>query len=178
MSQSLLNTIRNMKRPNVICHMGSTVDGRIIGEHWGENHEKFDALYEQCHNTFDSQAQMVGRVTMEKDFTEGKKPEPRTTSGPIPREPFIGDKEATSFAIAVDPGGKLGQESNEIDGDHVIEILTEQASDEYLYYLQQRGVSYIFGGKNEIDFELELSQLAALFPIETIMLEGGGHING
>ncbi|HYC30155.1 MAG TPA: RibD family protein [Chitinophagaceae bacterium] len=167
-----------MKRPYVICHMGSTVDGRIIGEHWGENHETFGALYEQCHNSFDSQAWMVGRVTMEKDFTEGKQPEPRTPDKPIAREPFIGDKEATSFAIAVDPGGKLGWESNEIDGDHVIEILTEGVSDNYLFYLQQQGVSYIFAGEKRIDFELAISQLGNIFPIKTIMLEGGGHING
>jgi riboflavin biosynthesis pyrimidine reductase len=167
-----------MKKPYIICHMGSTVDGRIIGEHWGDNHEKFGSLYEQCHNTFDSQAWMVGRVTMEKDFTEGKQPELKASQVPILREPFIGNKNATSFAIAVDPSGKLGWESNAIDGDHVIELLTEQVSDAYLSYLQQQGVSYIFAGGKELDFKLALSQLGELFPIETIMLEGGGHING
>lgn len=24
-----------MKRPNAICHVAATVNGRIIGEHWG-----------------------------------------------------------------------------------------------------------------------------------------------
>src|SRR5215203_314900 len=128
-----------MKRPYVVCHMGATVDGRIIGEHWGENHGKFSSLYEQCHNTFDTQAWMVGRITMEKDFTEGKQPELIDPEKPIVREPFIGDQEATSFAIAVDPSGKLGWEGNEIDGDHVIAILTEQVSDAYLHYLQGHG---------------------------------------
>jgi riboflavin biosynthesis pyrimidine reductase len=167
-----------MKRPYIICHMGSAVDGRIIGEHWGDNHEKYSSLYERCHESFESQAWMVGRVTMEKDFTKGKQPVLKTPGHALIREPFIGDKEATSFAIAVDPSGKLGWESNEIDGDHVIVILTEQVSDAYLYYLQQQGVSYIFAGVREIDFDLALPQLADLFPIVTIMLEGGGHING
>src|ERR1700712_4008319 len=89
-----------MKRPYIICHMGSTVDGRIIGEHWGRDHEKYSSIYEECHNTFESQAWMVGRVTMEKDFTEGKQPELKTPDKPIAREPYIGDKDATSFAIA------------------------------------------------------------------------------
>jgi riboflavin biosynthesis pyrimidine reductase len=169
-----------MKKPYVICHMASTVDGRIIAENWGdeESREAFGNLYEQCHKTFDSQAWMVGRVTMEKDFTEGKKPELVKPELPILRDPFIADKEAKSFAIAVDPKGKLGWTSNEISGDHIIEILTEGVSDEYLHYLQQKGVSNIFAGTEALDFKSALTQLAELFPIHTIMLEDGGHING
>ena len=169
-----------MKKPYIICHMMSTVDGRIISANWADADTKrtFSGLYEQCHQSFDSQAWMCGRVTMEKDFTKGEKPKLMKPGHPVSREPFIGDKNASSFAIAVDAQGKLGWQSNEISGDHVIEILTEQVSDEYLYFLQQKGVSYIFAGKDEVDFAAALSQLAALFPIKTIMLEGGGHING
>jgi riboflavin biosynthesis pyrimidine reductase len=166
-----------MNKPYVICHMGSTVDGRIIGENWGENWNKYGSLYEDCHNTFDSQAWMVGRVTMEKDFTEGKKPELVKTK-PIKREAFIGDHNAASFAIAVDPHGKLGWDQNEIDGDHVIEVLSESVSDNYLHYLQRKKVSYIFAGKEQLDFALALTQLHDLFNIKTMMLEGGGTING
>jgi riboflavin biosynthesis pyrimidine reductase len=169
-----------MKKPYIICHMMSTVDGRIISANWGnpEIRKTFSGLYEQCHQSFDSQAWMCGRVTMEKDFTKGEKPKLMKPDQPVAREPFIGDKDATSFAVAVDAKGKLGWQSNETSGDHVIEILTEQVSDEYLYYLQQKGVSYIFAGKQEVDFASALSQLAELFPIKTIMLEGGGHVNG
>lgn len=158
--------------------MGSTVDGRIIGENWGEDHDKYGSLYEECHNTFDSQAWMVGRVTMEKDFTEGKKPGSVKASEAIKREAFIGDEGATSFAIAVDAHGKLGWDENEIDGDHVIEILSESVPDDYLQYLQNKKVSYIFAGKKDLDFSLALSQLHDQFKIKTLMLEGGGHING
>ena len=169
-----------MKKPYVICHMMSTVDGRIISANWGDQEIRrtFSGIYEQCHQSLDSQAWMCGRVTMEKDFTKGEKPELTKPENPITREPFIGNKHASSFAIAVDAKGKLGWRSNEISGDHIIEILTEQVSDEYLYYLQQKGVSYIFAGKQAIDFSSALTQLAALFPINTIMLEGGGHVNG
>jgi len=160
--------------------MMSTVDGRIIGENWGEDEriETFSRMYEKCHESFDSQAWMVGRVTMEKDFTKGQRPEPLRPENPMAREPFIADKEATSFAIAVDGKGKLGWNDNEINGDHIIEILTEEVSDEYLYYLHQKRISYIFAGKEKLDFKSALNQLKELFPIQTIMLEGGGHING
>jgi riboflavin biosynthesis pyrimidine reductase len=167
-----------MKRPYIICHMGSTVDGRIISEHWGDKSEKYGDLYEQCHNSFDSQAWMVGRVTMEKNFTDGRQATLKKSNGPLERKPFIGDKNATSFAIAVDAKGKLGWDSNEIDGDHVIEILSEAVSDDYLQYLQDISVSYIFAGTNDLDFNTALEQLHEIFGIKKLMLEGGGNING
>lgn len=160
--------------------MMSTVDGRIISANWSDKVliKTYSGFFEKYHDTFESQAWMCGRITMEKDFSGGVKPELSKPDAPIAREAFIGDKNATSFAIAVDAHGKLGWESNETGGDHIIEILTEQVSDEYLYYLQQKGISYIFAGKKEIDFNSALGQLAALFPIKTLMLEGGGYING
>jgi riboflavin biosynthesis pyrimidine reductase len=115
---------------------------------------------------------------MDQDFTCGNQPTLIAPAEPIAREPFLAHKDATSFAIAIDAGGKLGWEENEISGDHIIEVLTEDVSDAYLYFLQQKSISYIFAGKSELDFEAALNQLADLFPIRTIMLEGGGHING
>jgi riboflavin biosynthesis pyrimidine reductase len=158
--------------------MASSVNGRIIPENWGEALDQFGGLYEDCHNSYDSQAWMVGRVTMEKDFTEWKKPDTVKANGPIVREPFVGDMKATSFAIAVDPKGKLGWDENEIDGDHIIEILTESVSDGYLQYLQNMNISYLFAGKDVLDFTIALNQLYDLFKIRTLMLEGGGNING
>src|SRR5437868_1000394 len=141
-----------MQRPRVICHMMSSIDGRIISANWGEREriKKFSAIYERCHESFDSQAWMVGRVTMEKDFTRGVKPE-CTNSASIAREPYVGNNSATSFAIAVDGKGRLGWNENEIGGDHVIEILCEAVSDEYLQYLQQQRISYVFAGREEVD---------------------------
>lgn len=167
-----------MKRPYVICHMASTIDGRIIAENWGNNYEKFGGMYEECHRSFNSEAWMVGRVTMEKNFTEGREPNLLMPEKPIKRTGFIADRNASSFAIAVDPKGKLGWDKNEIDGDHVIEVLIESVSDAYLHYLQSNRISYIFAGKDSIDFKLALEQQYEQFHINTLMLEGGGHING
>lgn len=158
--------------------MGSTIDGRIIAEHWGKNYEKYGGLYEDCHNSFDSQAWMVGRVTMEKDFTEGRTPDLVKPKQPISRTHYVGDPTASSFAIAVDPSGKLGWDDNEIDADHVIEILTESVSDEYLQHLRDKNISYVFAGKEAIDLKYALEQLHSIFKIKTLILEGGGHING
>lgn len=169
-----------MKKPHVICHMMSTVDGRIISTNWGNQKliETYSGFFEKYHDTFESQAWMCGRITMERDFSEGIKPELIEPKNAMIKEAFIGDKNATSFAVAVDAHGKLGWKSNQTGSDHIIEVLTEQVSDEYLYYLQQKSISYIFAGKNSINFKNALEQLAALFPIKTLMVEGGGHLNG
>jgi riboflavin biosynthesis pyrimidine reductase len=158
--------------------MASSVDGRIIPENWGDRLDRFGSLYEDCHNSFDSQAWMVGRVTMEKDFTEGKSPELKKATKKIERKPFVGNTSANSFAVAVDAKGKLGWNGNEIDGDHIIEILSESVSDDYLQYLQDKKISYLFAGAENLDFAFALSQLYDVFKIQTLMLEGGGGING
>lgn len=160
--------------------MLTTLDGKIITEHWrnepwGEN---YDSLFEKYHETFEAEAWILGRVSLEKDFSGGVQPEPIEPEQPIKREPFIGNPDAKSFAIAVDGHGKLGWESNETGGDHIVELLTEQVSDAYLNYLKKLQISYLFAGKYELDFKLALEQLFKLFPIKTLMLEGGGHLNG
>ena len=45
-------------------------------------------------------------------------------------------------------------------------------------HLQEIGVSYIFGGKTSIDLHLVVEKLNSLFGIKTLMLEGGGRLNG
>ena len=63
---------------------------------------------------------------------------------PISRTDYVADSNAESYAIAVDPSGKLGWTTNVIESwnehrtdDHNIEVLTEQVSDVYLSHLQK-----------------------------------------
>lgn len=157
-----------------------SVDGKILTEKWG-NDPKVKTLtkqFEKAHDELGVPAWLCGRVTMEKDFTKGVKPIIKKGHQKIERIDFIGDKEATSYAIAIDTEGKLGWEKNSMHGDHVITILTEQVTDGYLAHLQDIGVSYIFAGKKELDLALALQKIYNLFHIEKLMLEGGGHVNG
>ncbi|MBO0358502.1 RibD family protein [Hymenobacter sp. BT186] len=163
-------------KPHVICHMAASLDGRIITSRWGENPNL--KAYETTAANFDSQAWLCGRVTFEKDFTDNLQPDLEPGATVPDRHDFIADKAATSFAVAIDGQGKLGWETGHIDDDHIISVLTEQVSNEYLAYLRRQGVSYLFGGVRELDFKLVFDKLGALFPIKTILLEGGGHING
>lgn len=60
----------------------------------------------------------------------------------------------------------------------MVAILTERVSDEYLEALRAVGVSYITAGNREVDLAVALENIGARFDVATLMLEGGGSING
>lgn len=156
--------------------MVPSIDGRIVTARWGMQ-RALTREYETTAETFDADGWIIGRISMEP--YAGKAPLPRArTREPIPREDFVARDDAPSYAIAIDPSGKLRWESNAIDEEHVITILTEGVSDDYLAFLQAKEVSYLFGGKKSIDLPVVLEKLARRFGIKRLLLEGGGKING
>lgn len=170
----------NKDLPYVICLMMTSVDGKILGEKWG-NSPKMELLrgtFEKIHEEIGIGAWIVGRTTMEKDFTGFAKPVLKKGHHQVDRNDFVAGHQSTTFAIAIDGKAKLGWEKPTMQGDHVITILTEGVKDAYLAHLQDIGVSYIFAGKDEINLKTALKKLRKLFGIEKLMLEGGAHING
>ena len=164
------------RRPYVICHMAPSVDGRIVTTRWRIPPSLYSE-YERTARTFDADAWMVGRISM-APYAGKAKVQRRSTRERIPRTDFVARRDARSFAIALDPSGRLTWTRNHIDGEHVVSILTEAVSDDYLAFLRSKGVSYLFGGKRDIDLEKVLAKLARHFGIHTLLLEGGGKING
>jgi 2,5-diamino-6-(ribosylamino)-4(3H)-pyrimidinone 5'-phosphate reductase len=165
-----------MKRPHVICHMLPSVDGRIVTANWDLPRVAY-AEYERTAGTLDGDAWIIGRISMEPYAGKARVPRKKNAT-PIPRTDFIAEHDTESYAIAIDPSGKLTWRSNEIDGEHVITVLTEGVSDDYLAFLRAKNVSYLFGGKKEIDLRRTLEKLAKDFGIRRLLLEGGGKING
>lgn len=164
------------KRPYVICHMVPSIDGRIVTSRW-KLKSPVTREYERTAKTFDADAWLIGRVSMEPYAGRTKVPT-RKVRTPIPRKDFVARNDADSYAIALDPSGKLTWRSASIDDEHVITILTEQVSDDYLAFLQSKGVSYVFGGKKQVSLGRALEKLRTHFGIEKLLLEGGGKING
>jgi riboflavin biosynthesis pyrimidine reductase len=152
-----------------------SIDGRIQTDRWKE--PASFPQYESTGKQEKAQAWMCGRVTMELHFATAT-PELAPTDVAVDRTDHVADAKATSFAVAIDASGKLGWGGGEIDGDHVITVLTEQVPDAYLAYLKEQGVSYVFGGRQELDLTMVLEKLGSLFGIEKVLLEGGGKING
>ena len=68
--------------------------------------------------------------------------------------------------------------SGDVEGDHVVAVLTHRVSDEYLSVLRERGVSYLLAGNDDVELPLALEKIGARLGVRTLMLEGGGGING
>ena len=168
-----------MTRPRVICHMMTSIDGRIVTDGWPQSAEG-RRQYELVHETYEPDGWLCGRVTMELHFASGVRPDAdvvREYHG-APREDFVAPGDHDSFAFAVDSHGRLLWESGEIEGDQVVAILTTRVSDEYLSTLRERGVSYLLAGSADVDLPLALDKIGERFGVRTLMLEGGGGING
>ena len=186
-----MTPVTSSPRPRVICHMLASVDGRIVTDDWPLSPEA-RRHYELVHASYEADGWICGRVTMEpfakrvrsdaEVAREHPSPSLRSGSGQAPggapREDFLAPGAYDSFAFAVDPGGRLAWESNDIDGDHVVAILSERVSDDYLAFLRDRGVSYLLAGTRDIDLPLALEKIGERFDVRTLMLEGGGRING
>lgn len=167
------------RRPRVICHMLASVDGRIVTDDWPLSPEE-RREYEAVHALYEPDGWLCGRVTMERHFAAGVRPEAdlaREREGP-PRDDFVAPGEHHSFAFAVDPRGRLLWESGDLDGDHLVAVLSERVPDDYLATLRDRRVSYVLAGRADVDLPLALEKIAARFDVRTLMLEGGGGING
>lgn len=167
------------RRPRVICHMMSSVDGRILTDGWPLAPEG-RRQYEVIHGEYDGDAWICGRVTMEAHFSQGTRPadEVAREHDGGRRDDFRAPGEHDSFAFAVDTRGRLAWETNDIEGDHVVAVLSERVSDAYLAFLRERGVSYLLAGAREVDLALALEKIARDYGVKTLMLEGGGAING
>jgi 2,5-diamino-6-(ribosylamino)-4(3H)-pyrimidinone 5'-phosphate reductase len=175
-----MNKPLNTLRPRVICHMVGSVDGRIVTEGWPLSREGY-RQYEQVHASYEPAGWICGRVTMEEHFAAGVRSEAevdREYTGEEPREDFLAPGEHASFAIALDPRGKLVWESGDAHGDHVVTVLTRRVSDEYRASLRERGVSYLLAGDDDVDLPLALEKIRSRLGVRTLMLEGGGGING
>jgi len=144
-------------KPYVICHMNSSVDGRILGSRWRPSENRMAGLFERIHEELGGGSWLIGRVTG-SEYAKAQA-YPSRTDQTYPREPWIARRDAKAYGIALDAQGKIAWGRSDIGGDPVVAVLTERVSDAHLAGLRQDGVSYIFGGERELDLRLTLEIL-------------------
>jgi 2,5-diamino-6-(ribosylamino)-4(3H)-pyrimidinone 5'-phosphate reductase len=161
-------------KPYVICHMLGSVDGRIKQDIWGfKDHHKY---FEETGEKITADAWLVGRVTMQEFSSKNIHSIPSTSN--LSKEDFVAAKQSQTYAVVIDPSGKCFWDTNMVSTEQVIEVLTETVPAGYLEHLRSKNVSYIFGGKDQLDLDLVLQKLHDLFGIKTVRIDGGGHVNG
>jgi riboflavin biosynthesis pyrimidine reductase len=168
----------NLMKPYVICHMCTSLDGKIIGKRWGKlpGYKHESDLFETTAASFGIGAWIVGTTTMEE--FDAPKSKLSRAGKQIPRRDFVANKSAKRLAIGADAKGVLRFRDNEVGGDHVVLLVTERVSNDYLAHLQTARVSYLFCGARQIDLKVALQKLGRAFKLQKLMLQGGGKFNG
>ena len=179
-------------RPYIICHMVASLDGKVTGDFlFRPECAAATDIYYRINREKKADGFICGRVTMQESFTGGWYPDlgqyPAVRHDMDIKMDFIVDDLSGFYAIAFDPHGKLGWQSNRIvdpdgdvgyDGAQIIEVLSEDVDARYLGYLEAMEIPYIFAGETAIDVELALYKLCHIIGCKTLLLEGGSIING
>lgn len=168
-------------RPKVICHMIESVDGRLHPSRWSKPYKDVDisACYEAYAAKFPAQAWMVGRTTLAEFEDQVEEKESATVAdGVTQASVFCALDEGQTMAVVLDPKAKLHYKTSVIpDNQHIVTVVGKGVSPQYLDELEAVGVSYIVP-ENISDLSEILETLRSVFGIETLLLEGGGVING
>lgn len=169
-------------RPKIICHMMSSVDGRLHMQRWSKPYGKnsFEDIatpYFKVSDDFGAQGVLIGRTTFQEHYTGG---DTDFTAYPPAKEhtPYIGVRQSNRSVIVLDPKGKVVYEDDAMWGENIIAVLSEQVSEEYMAHLREKGISYLFAGKDGKDLGVALETLSEVFGMNLILLEGGAIING
>jgi len=163
-----------MKKPYIVCHMMTSVDGRIDCKMTEQlpGVEDYYATLEELNLP----TTVSGRVTAELEmalpgvFTANSKE-------PCGKECYAKNADADGYEVIADTKGKLlWQDAAGMEKPYLI-LTSEQVSKEYLHYLNERHISWIACGKDRIDLARAAEILATEFHIGRMGVVGGAAIN-
>lgn len=163
-----------MKKPYIVCHMMTSLDGRIDCA-MTEQLPGVDDYYRTL-EALNVPTTVSGRVTAQLEMAlpgEFQASDP----APVGKEAFSKKTDAPSYEVVVDTRGKLlWPDAGEPEKPLLI-LTSEQVPQEYLTYLADRNISWIAAGKERIDLARAAEILATEFGVERMAVVGGSAIN-
>jgi len=166
--------------PRIICHMLSSLDGKLHPSRYSMPHgvDRRHLLdqYDQIAAKLAADGWIVGRVTM-AEVVKDEREASLASGAPGPRSAWISPDRGSTFAIGIDPDGKLRYSKSTVGDEHIVAVLGEHVSDDYLSELRQCGVSYVFAGHDGRDLKAALNALVQELGVKSLLLEGGAAIN-
>jgi 2,5-diamino-6-(ribosylamino)-4(3H)-pyrimidinone 5'-phosphate reductase len=171
-------------RPHIICHMITSLDGKIAfdtsynGISFEDAIPGFDIYYD-LEEVLGGQAWMCGRTTFEHFSSKTPEQLPETIGIDLPINLIATPVYSGEYCVVVDTQGKLRWNDNTVLGKYkIIYVVTTKTPKAFLQYLINKNISYITAGEVEVDFKILFENLFSLFGISKLRLEGGGKING
>ena len=164
-----------MNRPYIICHMMTSIDGRIDCEMTGKL-KGVDEYY-QTLNELNAPARLSGRVTAELELALKGKFSPKKPEETFEKESFSKKKDSEGLEIIVDNKGTLLWDDDSKYERHHLIITSEKVTKEYLDYLESKKISWIVCGKEKIDLKKSMEILFKEFQVKRLAVVGGPQIN-
>lgn len=81
---------------------------------------------------------------------------------------FVGDCSSDIQIVALVPQGDVRFSSNKIDGNNIIAVIGEEVSADYLEFLEEMQISYVFAGADGTNTETMKRRLKHDFGIENL----------
>lgn len=163
-----------MNRPYIICHMMTSVDGRIDCEMVGKL-EGVQEYYSTLHE-LKIPTTLSGRVTAMLELALPGKFEPKDTT-PLGCEAYSKVRDAEGYEVITDTNGTLlWKDDIDETKPHLI-ITSEKVSKDYIDYLNKQHISWIACGKDKIDLVRAMEILASQFGVQRMGVVGGPIIN-
>ena len=169
-----------MERSEVIVHMYVSLDGKIDGRYMDEDDRSDSGSFYDTAIWEMGNANGNGRTTAEMYFANHEVDYSVYAGTEVPAGDFIIRDDY--YWVIFDRRGRCNWKENTVDYGgktaRVLMVLTEKVRKEYLAYLREKKIPYIFAGKEDLDFVRALEKLKADFGIDTLVLCGGAVING
>lgn len=176
-----------MEKPFIFCHMETSLDGKIMGKYlWlpeaVDVGDSFDILIHGPKAHYQYEAMLLGRTTMDDNYTYYQKPDVHEDAAAVPAGDYLAPGASLGqYMLALDSHGRLAWQDNTLDdGDkkaHIVEVLTEAAPNAYKDFLRRQGISYLICGKDKVDLALLCDKIKNVLHVKTMMLGGGGVLN-
>lgn len=169
-----------MDRCKVICHMMTSIDGKIDGQYMEEKNCNISGAFYDKEIWNMGNANGSGSATAQMYFANEEIDYSKYETDNIEYIDYI--VKSDYYWVVFDRKGRCNWNTNQINYGgktaNIVMCVTKQVSKQYLAHLKGLGISYIIAGDVEIDFNETLRKLKEIYGIETLVLTGGAIING
>ena len=157
--------------PKVICHIMSSVDGRLLPERWtlpfdGKDKDELLGVYAAIGRKLGADAWMFGKNTLTEGYFPRKFHAGDSASSEL-YEAYVAPRSSERLFVVADPDADILYESPTVRGDDIVAVLPEMVSEAYLEWLRRHGISYFPAGRDGGDLSLAMRTLAGVFDVKT-----------
>lgn len=167
-------------KPKVICHIMSSVDGRLLDGRWTAPYEaertELFKVYAAISRELCTEAWMFGKNTVRAIFPDRFDTVGHTVTHDTPAV-FIGGRSSERMFIVADPDADIRFTSDTLRGDNILVILGWNVTEEYLTHLREMRISYVIVD-DATDLREGLEAIGREFGIHSVSVQGGGILNG